>query len=142
MPPTWRHSDRLTHHSDRGVQYRAIRYTERLAEAKAVASVGSKGDSYDAMAEAFNSLFKAELIRNPVTRPKCSWRSVGDVEIAVAEYVDWYNHRRLYGAIGLIPPAEFEAKHWASTHTRTTLTHPSSPRPGHIKPRAVRSRLR
>jgi transposase InsO family protein len=55
----------LVHHSDRGVQYRAIRYTDRLAEADAVASVGSRGDSYDnALAEAFNSLFKAELIRN------------------------------------------------------------------------------
>jgi transposase InsO family protein len=61
----------LTRHSDRGVQYRAIRYTERLTEAEAVASVGSKGDSYDnAMAEAFNSLFKAECIRNPAMRPE------------------------------------------------------------------------
>ncbi|WP_428985802.1 IS3 family transposase [Sinomonas terricola] len=74
----------LIHHSDRGVQYRAIRYTERLAEAEAVASVGSKGDSYDnAMAEAFNSLFKAECVRNPAMRPKAAgspsstsnWRS-------------------------------------------------------------------
>jgi putative transposase len=106
----------LVHHSDRGVQYRAIRYTERLAEADAVASVGSKGDSYDnAMAEALNSLFKAECIRNPVMRPKGGWKSVGDVEIAVAEYVDWFNHRRLHGEIGLIPPAEFEANHEAST---------------------------
>ncbi|MCW2807181.1 MAG: Integrase core domain protein [Marmoricola sp.] len=106
----------LIHHSDRGVQYRAIRYTERLAEAEVVASVGSKGDSYDnAMAEAFNSLFKAECIRNPVMRPKGGWKSVGDVEIAVAEYVDWFNHRRLHGEIGLIPPAEFETNHWAST---------------------------
>ena len=105
----------LIHHSDRGVQYRAIRYTERLAEAEAVASVGSKGDSYDnAMAEALNSLFKAECIRNPVMRPKGGWKSVGDVEIAVAEYVDWFNHRRLHGEIGLVPPAEFEADHWAS----------------------------
>lgn len=105
----------LTHHSDRGSQYRAIRYTERLAEAEAVASVGSKGDSYDnAMAEAFNSLFKAECIRNPVMRPKGGWKSIGDVEIAVAEYIDWFNHRRLHGEIGLIPPAELEANHWAS----------------------------
>jgi putative transposase len=104
----------LTHHSDRGVQYRAIRYTERLAEEAAVASVGSKGDSYDnAMAEAFNSLFKAECIRNPVMRPKGGWKSVGDVEIAVAEYVDWFNHRRLHGEIGLVPPSEFEDHHWA-----------------------------
>ncbi|QGS24518.1 IS3 family transposase [Gordonia bronchialis] len=80
----------LIHHSDRGVQYRAIRYTERLAEADAVTSVGSKGDSYDnAMAEAFNSLFKAECIRNPIMRPKSGWGGVGDVEIAVAEYIDW-----------------------------------------------------
>ncbi|MDP9823644.1 IS3 family transposase [Nocardioides massiliensis] len=105
----------LTHHSDRGVQYRAIRYTERLAEAEAVLSVGSKGDSYDnAMAEALNSLFKAEFIRNPVMRPKGGWKSVIDVEIAVAEYVDWYNHRRLHGEIGLVPPAEYETNHWAA----------------------------
>ncbi len=105
----------LVHHSDRGVQYRAIRYTERLAEAEAVASVGSKGDSYDnAMAEALNSLFKAECIRNPVMRPNGGWKSVVDVEIAVAEYVDWYNHRRLHGEIGLVPPAEYETNHWAT----------------------------
>ena len=105
----------LKHHSDMGVQYRAIRYTERLAEAQAVASVGSKGDSYDnAMAEAFNALFKAECIRNPAMRPRGGWKSIGDVEIAVAEYIDWFNHRRLHGEIGLVPPAEFEATHWAS----------------------------
>lgn len=105
----------LVHHSDRGVQYRAIRYTERLAEAEAVASVGSRGDSYDnAMAEALNSLFKAECIRNPVMRPKGGWKSVVDVELAVAEYVDWFNHRRLHGELGQVPPSEFEANHWAS----------------------------
>jgi putative transposase len=104
----------LVHHSDRGVQYRAIRYTERLAEAEAVASVGSRGDSYDnAMAEALNALFKAECIRNPVMRPKGGWKSVVDVELAVAEYVDWFNHRRLHGELGQVPPSEFEANHWA-----------------------------
>lgn len=103
----------LVHHSDRGVQYRAIRYTERLDEAEAVASVGSKGDSYDnAMAEAFNSLFKAECIRNPIMR-RGGWRGINDVEIAVAEYIDWYNHRRLHGEIGHIPPAEAEAAYWS-----------------------------
>ncbi len=117
----------LVHHSDRGVQYRAIRYTERLAEAEAVASVGSKGDSYDnAMAEALNSLFKAECIRNPVMRPKGGWKSVADVEIAVAEYVDWFNHRRLHGEIGLIPPAEYETNHWASI---TPEHYPQTPVP-------------
>jgi putative transposase len=102
----------LVHHSDRGVQYRAIRYTQRLAEAGAVASVGSKGDSYDnAMAEAFNSLFKAELVRN-----KGPWRGLDDLEIATVEYIDWYNNRRLHGELGHVPPAEHEALH--------TMTHP------------------
>ena len=108
----------LVHHSDRGVQYRAIRYTQRLAEAEAVASVGSKGDSYDnAMAEALNSLFKAECIRNPAMRPAGGWKNVTDVEIAVAEYIDWYNHRRLHGELSHVPPVEFETNHWSQHHT-------------------------
>lgn len=102
----------LIHHSDKGVQYVAIRYTQRLADAGAVASVGSTGDSYDnALAEAFNSLFKAELIRN-----KGPWRSIDDLEIAVAEYIDWFNHRRLHGEIGTIPPVEFENNHYRHQH--------------------------
>lgn len=104
----------LVHHSDRGVQYRAVRYTQRLAEAEAVASVGSKGDSYDnAMAEAFNSLYKAELVRN-----RGPWRGIDDVEIATVEYIDWYNNRRLHGELGHVPPAEYEALH-AMTHPVT-----------------------
>jgi len=100
----------LTHHSDRGVQYRAIRYAERLDECDAVASVGSKGDSHDnAMAEALNSLYKAELIRN-----RGPWTSINDVEIATAEWVDWYNERRLHGELGHVPPAEHEAAYWAA----------------------------
>ncbi|ANZ21718.1 Putative transposase for insertion sequence element IS986/IS6110 [Streptomyces noursei ATCC 11455] len=100
----------LTHHSDRGVQYRAIRYTERLKQEAAVASVGSKGDSYDnALAEAFNSLFKAELIRN-----KGPWTGINDIEIAVAEYIDWFNQRRLHGELGHITPAEHEAAYFAA----------------------------
>ncbi|MEV7144779.1 IS3 family transposase [Streptomyces tauricus] len=100
----------LTHHSDRGVQYRAIRYTDRLADEAAVASAGSKGDSYDnALAEAFNSLFKAELIRN-----KGPWTSINDVEIAVAEYIDWFNQQRLHGELGHVTPAEHEAAHYAA----------------------------
>jgi putative transposase len=98
----------LVHHSDKGVQYLAIRYTQRLAETGAVASVGTTGDSYDnAMAEAFNSLFKAELVRN-----KGPWKDIDGLEIAVAEYIDWFNHRRLHGEIGLVPPAEFEDNHY------------------------------
>ena len=106
----------LVHHSDRGVQYVAIRYTERLAEAGAVASVGSKGDSYDnAMAEAFNSLFKAELVRN-----RGPWNNIDDLEIAVAEYIDWFNFRRLHGEIGLVPPVEYETTHRSNTLTGAT----------------------
>lgn len=103
----------LKHHSDRGVQYRAIRYTERLAEAGAVASVGSRGDSYDnALAEAFNSLFKAELVRH-----RGPWKSIDDLEFAVAEYIDWFNNRRLHSAIGMIPPVESEQGYYDSHHT-------------------------
>lgn len=105
----------LVHHSDRGVQYRAIRYTQRLAEADAVASVGSKGDSYDnAMAEALNSLYKAELVRGPRRRRIGPWRGIDDLEIATAEWVQWYNHRRLHGEIGHVPPAEYETAYWAA----------------------------
>jgi len=107
----------LIHHSDRGVQYRAVRYSDRLAEAEAVASVGSKGDSYDnAMAEAFNSLFKAELIRN-----RGPWTGIADLEIAVAEYIDWYNHRRLHGEIGYLPPIEAETNHYANLPALTPM---------------------
>ncbi len=100
----------LTHHSDRGVQYRSLRYTARLEQEAAVASVGSKGDSYDnALAEAFNSLFKAELIRN-----KGPWTGINDREIAVVEYIDWFNQRRLHGELGHVPLAEYEALHAAA----------------------------
>jgi putative transposase len=105
----WRRGERrldgLVHHSDRGGQYLAIRYTERLADAGAVASVGSRGDSYDnALAETTIGLYKTELIRR-----KGPWRGLGDVEIATMEWVDWYNNRRLHSACGDLPPAEFEA---------------------------------
>ena len=94
-----------------------MRYTQRLAEAGAVASVGSTGDSYDnALAEAFNSLFKAELVRN-----KGPWKGIDDLEIAVAEYIDWFNHRRLHSEIGLLPPAELEDHHYRHNPTPTTV---------------------
>lgn len=111
---------KLIHHSDRGVQYLAIRYTEEIDRVGAVASVGSKGDSYDnAMAEAFNSLFKAELVRN-----RGPWRGIDDLEIAVAEYIDWFNNKRLHGEIGLVPPAEYETTHRvtaAGSYSATTV---------------------
>lgn len=95
----------LVHHSDRGVQYLAIRYTERLAEAGVVPSVGSRGDSYDnALAESFHGLYKTELIRK-----RGPWHGLEDVEYATLEYVDWFNHRRLHGELGMVPPIEVEA---------------------------------
>jgi len=103
VSPTHR-LDGLVHHSDRGVQYLAIRYTERLAECGVVASVGSRGDSYDnALAESFHGLFKTELIRH-----EGPWRGLEDVEYATLAYVDWFNHRRLHTELGMVPPAEFE----------------------------------
>jgi putative transposase len=107
--------DGLVHHSDRGVQYLSIRYSERLAENDIVASVGSRGDSYDnAMAEAFNSLYKWELIYR-----QGPWRGLDDVEYATLGYIDWFNHRRLHGEITddntYITPAEFEALYYRQT---------------------------
>ncbi len=98
----------LVHHSDSGPQYLAVRYTERLAEAGAVRSVGSRGDSYDnALAETVVGLYKAELIRR-----RGPWRTLEHVELATAEWVDWWNHRRLHGATDNLPPTEFERRWW------------------------------
>ncbi len=103
--------DQLVHHSDRGVQYLSIRYTERLAEDGVVNSVGSRGDSYDnALAESINGLYKTELVRH-----KGPWRGLDDLELATLEWVDWFNHRRLFHELGRIPPAEFEALHYRQT---------------------------
>jgi putative transposase len=97
--------DGLVHHSDRGSQYLSIRYTERLAEAGAVTSVGSRGDSYDnALAETIIGLYKTELIRR-----RGPWKGIDQVEYATLEWVDWFNHRRLLEPIGHLPPAELEA---------------------------------
>jgi len=101
----------LVHHSDRGVQYVSIRYTERLAEAGVETSVGSVGDSYDnALAETINGLYKAEVIHR-----RGPWRSLEAVEFATLEWVDWFNNRRLLGPIGYIPPAEAEERYYEST---------------------------
>jgi putative transposase len=95
----------LVHHSDRGVQYVSITYTERLAEAGIAPSVGSVGDSYDnALAETVIGLFKTEVIRR-----LGPWRSLEAVEFATLAWVDWFNHRRLLEPIGFVPPAEAEA---------------------------------
>jgi putative transposase len=109
-------------HSDRGSQYTSIRYAERLAEAGIAPSVGSVGDSYDnALAETINGLYKTELIK-----PRKPWRTVDDVELATAEWVDWFNHRRLYEYCGDIPPADLEAAyydHQPAQHTAELSHH-------------------
>jgi putative transposase len=101
----------LIHHSDRGSQYLSIRYSERLADAGIEPSVGSVGDSYDnAMAETINGLYKTEVIHR-----RGPWEGLDDVEYATLEWVDWFNHRRILGPIGDIPPAEYEANYYRQT---------------------------
>ncbi len=109
--------DGLIHHSDKGVQYLSIRYSERLASNDIVASVGSTGDSYDnALAESFNGLYKTELIHR-----RGPWRGLDDVEFATMTYIDWFNHRRLHSQITTGPsyatPAEHETNYYDQTPT-------------------------
>jgi transposase InsO family protein len=104
--------DALVHHSDRGVQYLSMRYTERLAEAGIAPSVGSRGDSYDnALAESVIGLYKAEVIHRDGP-----WRGFDDVEYATLEWVAWFNSQRLLEPLGYLPPAEYEAQ-YHRTHT-------------------------
>jgi putative transposase len=99
----------VVHHTDRGSQYTSIRFTERLAEAGIQPSVGAVGSSYDnALAETINGLYKTELIK-----PRKPWRTIEEVELATAEWVDWFNHRRLCEYCGDIPPVDLEATYYA-----------------------------
>jgi transposase InsO family protein len=109
--------DALVHHSDRGSQYVSIRYSERLAEAGIAPSVGSKGDSYDnALAETINGLYKAELIHR-----RGPWRTRESVELATLEWVSWFNHQRLMGPLGHIPPAEAEANYYQQLNRQAAM---------------------
>jgi putative transposase len=125
---------KLVHHSDMGVQYLSIRYSQRLADNGVVASVGSKGDSYDnAMIESFNGLYKWELIY-----PHGPWNGLEDVEFTTLEYVDWFNHRRRHGEIlegrrQFTTPADHEAEYYDQTVTAqqaVTQTQEPLPNPG------------
>jgi len=108
-----RHTENLIHHSDRGVQYVSIRYTERLAEAGIEPSVGSVGDSYDnALAESVIGLYKAEVIYR-----LGPWRNCEHVEFETLDWVDWFNNRRLLEPISNIPPVEFEEIYYQSQKT-------------------------
>jgi putative transposase len=106
----------LVQHTDAGSQYLAIRYGETLAAAGAVASVGTVGDSYDnALAESTIGQIKAELIKR-----RGPWRTHEQLEFAVFEYIDWWNHRRLHGEIGMIPPVEAETAYYRQTRPLET----------------------
>ncbi|WP_417277043.1 IS3 family transposase [Castellaniella sp.] len=101
-------SDGLIHHSDRGSQYVSIRYSERLSDAGINPSVGNTGSAYDnALAETINGLYKTELIHR-----RAPWKTKADVELATLEWVSWFNHQRLLGSIGDIPPAEAEERYY------------------------------
>jgi putative transposase len=108
--------DHLVHHSDRGVQYTSIHYTQRLEDIGAVRSVGSKGDSYDnAAAESVNSLYKKELINR-----EGPWQDAGHVTVETAEWVSWYNNDRLHSTCGNVPPAEYENS-WLTSPGHTII---------------------
>lgn len=110
-----RDTDGLVHHSDRGSQYLSIRYSERLAAAGVVPSVGSRGDSYDnALAETIIGLYKTEVIRH-----RGPWRTIDMVEYATLEWVDWFNNRRLLEPIGDISPAEREIAYYSQLKEST-----------------------
>jgi transposase InsO family protein len=107
----------LVHHSDRGSQYLAIRYTDRLADAGIEPSVGRRGDSYDnALAETIIGLYKAEMIER-----RGPWRSFESVEFATLRWADWFNNRRLFGPIGYVPPAEYEELFYKEQEAQTEV---------------------
>ncbi|MBM3661826.1 MAG: IS3 family transposase [Actinobacteria bacterium] len=122
----------VVHHSDRGVQHLSIRYAERLAANDIVASVGSKGDSYDnSLAESFHGLYKWELIHR-----QGPWTGLEDVEFATMSYVDWFNHRRLHGAITNGPATP--PRHATRPTTTVTTTQPNSWSPNNPSSHATR----
>jgi putative transposase len=106
----------LVHHSDRGSQYTSIDYTQTLADHGVLASVGSVGDAYDnALAESFVDSFKTELFADRV------WRTGSQVELAVLEYLGWFNHARRHEALGDKPRAEMEGLYALRCETNISL---------------------
>jgi putative transposase len=108
----------LIHHSDAGSQYTSFAFTTHLLEAGLDASIGTIGDALDnALMESTIGLYKTELIK-----PRRPWHALADVELATAEWIDWYNHQRLHTAIGNIPPTEHETTYYATPQTNKLLT--------------------
>ena len=94
----------LIHHNDAGSQYTSVRFTDRLIEESIDASIGVIGDAHDnSLAESINGLYKTELIK-----PQRPWRNAAHVEARTAEYLDWFNNRRLYQYCGDMPPTKLE----------------------------------
>jgi putative transposase len=105
----------LVHHSDRGSQYTSIEFTQVLDDHEVLQSVGSVGDAYDnALAESFVDTIKTELIADRV------WRTRTQLELAIVEYLGWFNDARLHESLGDLSPAEFEALHAPRSETSTT----------------------
>jgi putative transposase len=103
----------LVHHSDAGSQYTSFAFTAHLLDAGIDAgidaSIGTVGDALDnALMESQIGLYKTELIK-----PRKPWHGLSDVELATAEWVDWFNNQRLHTAIGDIPPHEHETNYYA-----------------------------
>ncbi|MER6327717.1 IS3 family transposase [Streptomyces coelicoflavus] len=112
------HPGELIHHSDAGSQYTSFRLAEHLDAAGIAASIGSVGDAYDnALMESTIGLYKTELIK-----PQRPWKTLSQVELATAEWIDWYNHRRLHGEIGHIPPVEYEANYYTELKKPQVIT--------------------
>jgi len=110
LAAVWRRKpkQRVMVHSDQGSQYVSIRYSDRLSEAGINPSVGSTGSAYDnALAETINGLYKAEVIHR-----RAPWKTKAAVELATLEWVAWFNHQRLLGSIGDVPPAEAEERYY------------------------------
>lgn len=104
----------LRHHSDAGSQYTSIVLTEHLALEQIAPSVGSVGDAYDnALMETINGLYKAECVRTTIFHDG-PYKTIADVEYATAGWVDWYNHRRLHGSLGMVSPDEYETAYYAA----------------------------
>jgi putative transposase len=107
----------LVHHSDAGSQYTSFRFTTHLLDAGIDASIGTVGDALDnALMESTIGLYKTELIK-----PRGPWRALADVELATAEWVDWYNAKRLHSAIGHVPPDEYESMHYVQHQPREVV---------------------
>lgn len=114
--------DQLRAHSDAGSQYTSLVWTEKLALDGIAPSIGSVGDAYDnALMETINGLYKAECVRTTIFHDG-PYKTIADVEYATAGWVDWYNHRRLHGSLGMVSPDELEATYYAAL---TREPHPA-----------------